>query len=75
MRWQNVSKVGMPKKNGQYLVRTENGEYSTKSYFAAFSSPPGEGCIKYWCEIDPACCKCGKVDGKDYCYEGDCLPF
>lgn len=75
MRWQKVSEVGLPKVNGKYFVRTENNEYSTKGYFGQFFRLPKEGVVTHWCEIKPACCQCGKVDVKDYCYEGDCFPF
>ena len=70
MKWQNVSEVGMPKKSGRYLIRSKRDGLSTTSHIKNH-----EGTYTHWCEIDPACCKCGKVDGKDYCYEGDCLPF
>lgn len=70
MNWQNVSEVGMPKKNGLFLVRDISGSMLTTRYPQTHKSR-----ATHWCEIEPACCKCGKVDGKDYCYEGDCLPF
>ena len=32
--------------------------------------------VTHWCAIkNPLVCKCGKLEGTSYCYEGDCLPF
>ena len=76
MNWQKVSEVGMPKVNGRYLIKPESGREIARQYYTHHGDCFfGRVKATHWCEIKPACCQCGKADGKDYCYEGDCLPF
>ncbi|AUS02142.1 hypothetical protein NVP2095A_61 [Vibrio phage 2.095.A._10N.286.46.E10] len=76
MNWQNVSKVGMPKKNGRYLIKPESGDVRVSQYYTHHGDYFfGKVKATHWCEIEPACCDCGAVDGVDYCCDGVCVPF
>ena len=70
MNWQNVSKVGMPKRNGLFLIRDISGSMLTTKH-----PQTHEDRATHWCEITPSCCQCGEVDGVDYCMKDGCVPF
>ena len=76
MNWQNVSKVGMPKKNGQFNFRYKNNEVTIERNFDGwFIFGKRKEMPTHWCEITPSCCQCGEVDGVDYCMKDGCVPF